>query len=205
MDDDSQNLANQKRWRRMRFLKKILRPLPRRSNLDKYPVLKWFAKPARNRSYMWEFKTKPVIIAIYIGCIIAFTPTYGGQMISAFIVCLFLGGNCIVAMALQWLTNPFTIPFFLVIQFYIGNFLIRLCGFSKSIHIDFTSLLHKDGFVKTVEILTDKEHALHLIASTFIGGFVIGIFFAVVLSQLYMYRVRTNRNQKQLLLSKNKK
>ena len=74
------------RYARIRRVKKLLRPMPRRTNLHKYPVIKWFANYARKCSYIWSFKRANVISAIYLGWIIALIPMYGLQMLTAFIL-----------------------------------------------------------------------------------------------------------------------
>ena len=105
METEAQKQA---RYRRIRYLKRILRPMPRRYNLHKYPILKWFAASARKRDYLWSLRDSNMIRAIYIGWFIAFIPVYGLQMILAFVFCFLLKANCLVAMALQWITNPLT-------------------------------------------------------------------------------------------------
>ena len=48
MTNETNRLFEEKR-RRIRRLKRWLRPLPRRANVRRYPVLNWFAIAARKR------------------------------------------------------------------------------------------------------------------------------------------------------------
>ena len=62
------------RWRRIRRVKKWLRPLPRRATIHRYPILKFFAESARKRIYLWSFRVENAVPAIYAGCILSLTP-----------------------------------------------------------------------------------------------------------------------------------
>ena len=77
------------RFKRIRRLKKFLRPLPRRSNIHRYPILKWFADTAYKKSFLWSFKGSPVQSALFWGIWIAMLPIVGIQMIVVF--CIFGG------------------------------------------------------------------------------------------------------------------
>ena len=85
MEDQSEKEA---KFRRIRRLKKWMRPLPRRSNVHRYPVLKWFSKTAYERSYLWSFKGNAMIPALFWGIWIAMLPIVGIQMAVAFFVAL---------------------------------------------------------------------------------------------------------------------
>ena len=62
------------RYRRIRLVKKLMRPMPRKSNLHRYPILKYFAATARKRSYLWEFRRRNVVAALWIGWLVALVP-----------------------------------------------------------------------------------------------------------------------------------
>ena len=89
MEDQSEKEA---KFRRIRRLKKWMRPLPRRSNVHRYPVLKWFSKTAYERSYLWSFKGNAMIPALFWGIWIAMLPIVGIQMAVAFFVALIVRG-----------------------------------------------------------------------------------------------------------------
>ena len=105
---------NEKKYRRIRRLKKIMRPLPRRSNIHRYPVLKWFSNIAYQRSYLWSFRSREMIWALFIGMWVAMLPIVSIQMIVVFLIALIIRANLPVIVALQWISNPlwalFTLP-----------------------------------------------------------------------------------------------
>jgi hypothetical protein len=73
------------RWLQRRGrLRRLLRPLPRRANLTRYPVLKWFAVHARRAAFLWSFKRANVIPSLYVGSVLAFLPVYGLQILFGF-------------------------------------------------------------------------------------------------------------------------
>ena len=78
---------NQTKWRRIRRVKKWLRPLPRRSNIHRYPILKFFTEAARKRVYIWCC-VENAVPAIYAG-ILTLMPLYGIQIPTAIILALY--------------------------------------------------------------------------------------------------------------------
>lgn len=114
------------KFKRIRRLKKWMRPLPRRSNIHRYPVLKWFSKIAYDRSYLWSFKGNAIISALFWGIWIAFLPVVGIQMLTVFFVALGVRANLPLIIALQWISNPFTVAPIYVADYEIGLTLLRL-------------------------------------------------------------------------------
>ena len=86
-------IVKEARFKRIRRLKKFLRPLPRRSNVHRYPILKWFADTAYQRSFLWSFKGGPIQAALFWGIWISMLPIVGIQMIVVFFVSLFVRAN----------------------------------------------------------------------------------------------------------------
>lgn len=173
------------RYRRIRLVKKLMRPMPRKSNLHRYPILKYFAPTARKRSYLWEFRRRNVVAALWIGWLVALVPIYSIQMVSAFILCIPLKGNCLVAMALQWITNPVSIPFILVAQYTIGDFIIRLFG-AGSLDMNLASVLYSEGIESAMQKLANWDAILHVAFSIFSGGLVISVAGAAFSTWLYL-------------------
>lgn len=95
--------------RRKRWLRKLLRPLPRRANLARYPFLKRFAVQARKAAFLWSFKRAQVMPSLYLGMVLAFLPVYGLQIIFGLAGAFLVRGNLTVMIALQMITNPLTI------------------------------------------------------------------------------------------------
>ncbi|MCH8473933.1 MAG: DUF2062 domain-containing protein [Opitutales bacterium] len=106
-DINEQELRNLK-YSRIRRVKKFLRWMPRKSNLDRYPVIRYFSRLARHRSYLWCFKVPYVIPSIYAGTIVAFLPIYGFQIAISFFAALLFRSNVPIAVFLQIITNPLT-------------------------------------------------------------------------------------------------
>lgn len=93
---------------RIRRAKQFLRPLPRRTNLHRWPVLKRFAKAARKSPYLWRFGEREVRMALYLGSVIAFLPIFGAQFLVGFFAAIAARANLLVIMAVQLVTNFFT-------------------------------------------------------------------------------------------------
>lgn len=99
-----------RRWlARRRRLRRWLRPLPRRANIARYPVIKWFAQAARKRPYLWSFKRPHVLASLYAGSVLAMMPVYGLQVAIGLALAMLVRGNLTVMVALQMITNPLTL------------------------------------------------------------------------------------------------
>ncbi len=122
--------GDEKRFKRIRRLKKFMRPLPRRSNVHRYPILKLFSKTAYERSYLWSFRGRYVVPAIFWGVWVAMLPIVGVQMLVVFFLSLVLRANLPVIVALQWISNPFTMGPIYYADYKIGMEVLRLFGFS---------------------------------------------------------------------------
>lgn len=188
MDNESSE-QKELRYKRIRFVKRLLKPLPRRSNIHRYPLLKYFASTARNRSYIWEFRRRNVVAAIWIGWFIALIPMYGLQMLAAFVLCIYLKGNCLIAMALQWITNPLTIPPILFFQYKIGDFFIRLFGFGK-LDVDFAEAVSKSGY-ELLKQISSLDVILHIFLSLISGGLIISLVGATISTWIYLLMGKT--------------
>ncbi len=116
------------RHHRIRRAKQFLRPLPRKATLHRWPVLKWFAKTARKRPFLWSFRVREVSIALYAGFIIAFQPLVGLQFVLAIAAALILRANLPVIMGTQLVTNFATMLVIYPVLGVIGHFLIQLFG-----------------------------------------------------------------------------
>lgn len=142
---------------RRKRLRRLLRPLPRRANLRRYPVLKWFAEHARRAAFLWSFKRENVIPSLYVGSVLAFLPLYGLQLPLAFGAAIAVRGNLTVTAALQFLTNPFTIVPIYGFTGWVGSWVMGVFGIGEELGT-----------------------ALRLTHALFIGGVVVGLGFAVL-------------------------
>ena len=93
---------------RRRLARRVLRPLPRRGNLSRYPILKYFAGQARRYPFLWAYGSREVRPALYVGAIVTLMPLVGLQFLISFVLCVWLRGNFSIAAALQLVSNPLT-------------------------------------------------------------------------------------------------
>lgn len=149
---------------RLRRLRRFLRPLPRRGNVARYPIIKWFANAARSRPYLWSFRRAHVIPALYIGSVLSMLPLYGIQLPLAFAAALLARGNLTVMAALQFITNPLTVGPIYWANYVVGAWLIDVTGMGIG---------H--------DTLGTKINAL------FIGGAILGLGVAVLVDVLWRF------------------
>lgn len=115
--------------RRRKRLRRLLRLLPRRANVGRYPVIRRFAEAARSRPYLWSFKRENVLPALYVGAVLAFMPTYGLQILLAFFAAVAVRANLTLMVALQMITNPLTIAPAYYVTHEVGQWLIERTGY----------------------------------------------------------------------------
>lgn len=141
-------------------MKRWLRPLPRRANVGRYPVIKWFADAARKRPWLWSFHRREVMVSLYAGSVLALLPTYGLQLLLGFALAVWLRGNLAVMTALQMVVNPLTIVPIYGATLVLGHIVLGAFG------------VHGEG---------PRAHAVAL----GVGGVVGGLGLAIVLDLLW--------------------
>jgi uncharacterized protein len=105
-----------------------LKPLPRRANVARYPVIRWFAEAARRRPWLWSFRRREVLVSVYAGAVLALLPTYGVQLLLGFALAVWLRGNLAVMAALQMVVNPLTIVPIYAGTFFLGDAVLAATG-----------------------------------------------------------------------------
>jgi uncharacterized protein len=138
-------------------LRRLLRPLPRRGNLHRYPIINWFAEHARRRPFLWSFKRSQVLPALYWGSVISLLPLYGVQLLIAFAAALLFRANLTIIVALQFITNPLTVVPIYAATGWVGASLMRL--------------VHAGEHLPT---------ALFYANALFVGGVVVGLIVALL-------------------------
>lgn len=123
------------RHSRRRRAKKLLRFVPRRAMLHKYPVIGRFADFARRRSYLWSFRIHHLRPSFYAGSILSLLPVMGVQLPAALVLSLVLRANFMVMGGLQFITNPFTAAPIYYATHQLGAKVIELSGFGQSIPV----------------------------------------------------------------------
>lgn len=118
-----------RRWlARRRRLRRWLRPLPRRANIGRYPILKWFAEAARKRPFLWSFKRGPVMRTLYAGSVLALLPLQGFQVALGLALAMLLRGNLTLMVALQLVVNPLTMAPVYFATYVLGRKVMGLFG-----------------------------------------------------------------------------
>lgn len=130
-----QTRMQDRRRRRIRMTKRVLRHLPRRATLHRYPFMRRFADAARRRDYLWRFNPRTMAPAFYFGAVLAFLPLYGFQIPLAFAVAFFVRGNLPTMVGLQFLTNPVTIAPVYFLTYRIGARVLDLVGSNPAVSV----------------------------------------------------------------------
>ncbi len=120
------------RWERIARVKRVLRWMPRRATMHRYPVIRWFARSARKRKYFWSFRVPQAIPAIYAGCILSVLPIYGIQLPLAVGLAFLLRANLPILFSLQFITNPFTVVPIYFACYQIGHVILTTFGFEPT-------------------------------------------------------------------------
>lgn len=114
---------------RLARARRLLRWLPRRSNLHRYPLVSRFAAAARTRPYLWSLRGPSVRRALYVGALIAFLPVYGLHVLIAFWAAICFRSHLGLTLALQLVTNPLTAAPCYYATYRVGLWLISTFGF----------------------------------------------------------------------------
>ena len=170
--------------RRIRRVKRWLRPLPRRATVHRYPVLGWFANTARKRIYLWSFRTEQAVPALYAGFILTLLPIYGIQLPLALLLALVLRANLPILAGLQIISNPFTVIPIWFALYQIGRHVMSLLGVhALPLRKAEVSILIDN--VNSGEWGTNIERILSVFGLTSLGALIVGTFFGVASSMLY--------------------
>ena len=160
-----ERLYRAERAARFGRIKRWLKPLPRRSNLSRYPVIRHFADAARRSPDLWSFQRPAVRRAIYLGSIIAFLPAYGFHLLIALGAAILFRANLAISCALLFITNPLTAG-----PIYYGTYRIGIWW------------IHAFNLV-------DVDDAVRTPLALFIGGLILGIGVAILTDLFYQFAV----------------
>lgn len=190
----------QERFNRIRRLKKILRPLPRRSNVHRYPVLSWFSATARKRMDLWSFRRPEVIPALYAGWILTLMPLYGAQILLAVLAALLFRCNVMILVGLQLVSNPLTVIPLWYINYLVGDFFLSLVLGPSAGMIDILLTSASEAgmnFRQAFELILERTRESgarfmtdvigRVVGAIFLGAIVLGLFAGLVSSLIYQY------------------
>lgn len=178
------------RWRRIRRVKRWLRPLPRRATVHRYPILKFFAESARKRIYLWSFRVENAVPSIYAGCILTLMPLYGLQIVGALLLALWLRANLPILVGIQFISNPITVFPIWFSAYRIGRNCLSLFGIEVDRLTRGEVRILLDNFIHGA--WGEKFNQLFVVFSvTSLGALILGSFFGLLGSILY--RIVANR------------
>lgn len=121
------------RWARIRRVKQMLKYMPRRAVMHKYPIVGRFAEMARKRAYLWSMKPEAMRPAFYAGSILSLLPVMGAQIPLALLLSFLLRANFMVLGGLQLITNPFTAAPIYFATHQLGAYIIATAGFGEAL------------------------------------------------------------------------
>ena len=168
--------ARQKKFKRIRRVKKILRHIPRRASLHRYPIIRRFADEARERPYLWSFRTTEVEPALYLGWIIMLTPLPAiVHLIIAFILAMVCRANLTIILVIPLISNTFTFLFWWALTYKVGQLTISLFGPNTAPLIALTeyhSIMHGANTIRALLTIT-------------LGAFILGPILGAISSMIY--------------------
>lgn len=106
----------------------MLRRLPRRSNVHRYPLIKYFGPYAKKTPEIWSWKRPQVVRSYYVGWIITLLPAGGIQILLALMLAIAFKANVPVAAGLQFVSNPLTAAPILFSTYHIGKGSLGIFG-----------------------------------------------------------------------------
>lgn len=189
------------KFRHIRRVKWWLRPLPRRANIHRYPILKLFAGSARKRIYLWSFRVEHVTPAIYAGCILTLMPLYGIQILLALLFAILLRANLAVLVGLQVVSNPITVFPIWFTAYQIGRLFLGLIGIEASTlgRHELYALLH--NFL-TLQWEGKLERLMSVFGVTCFGSIIMGTVCGLIASALYRFGAKRTAASYALILAK---
>ncbi len=125
--------VRKERFARIKRVKHLLRFMPRRAVLHKYPLIGRFAEAARPRAFLWSFKPAHMRPALYAGSILSLLPLMGVQLPLAFALSLMFRANFMVLGGLQFITNPVTATPVYYATHQLGRKVITFTGYGESL------------------------------------------------------------------------
>jgi|TARA_B110000438_G_scaffold240764_1_gene239577 uncharacterized protein (DUF2062 family) len=183
MTDDEEFLRALRRGRIAR-VKRILRWLPRKATIHRYPIVGRFANSARKHGFLWSFRTAEALPALYAGFLLAFTPIYGLQIPIAFFLALKLRANLPILVGLQMLTNPLTAVPIYYAGYHIGRITLELVGFSFP-HLNSSEFKLLFDHIMTLNFGHSFSFLARILTVISVGGWMIGLLLGTVSAMLY--------------------
>lgn len=189
------------KWRHLRRVKRWLRPLPRRATIHRYPILRWFAKAAKRRAYLWSFREEDVVPAIYAGFILTMLPLFGIQIPLSVGLALILRANLPVLSGLQMISNPITAVPMWFAGYQVGRGVLGILGV-EVIPLAKGQIQLMLDHISHGQWGQNFERLVIVFGVTTLGAVVMGIFFGLIVSVSYRIFARRTAASYRLLVSK---
>jgi uncharacterized protein (DUF2062 family) len=173
-----------RRHERIARVKRILRLMPRRATIHRFPVIRWFSRAARKRSYLWCFRVKNVVPALYAGFILSLLPIYGIQLPLAVALSFLLRANLPILTTLQFVTNPLTVLPIYFTAYQIGRVILNPLGF-ESPSLNMAEMKTLMDSLEAGNWGFNIRYLAKVWSITTLGGCVLGTFLGAVSSALY--------------------
>lgn len=196
-----EKMLKETRWRRMRRVKRWLRPLPRRSNIHRYPVLRYFAQAAKKRISIWSFREEDAVPAIYAGCILTMMPLYGIQLALALALAWWLKINLPILVGLQVVSNPITVIPLWLADYQIGRTVLSVIGIEAQPLQRGEIRLMLDQFFQG-NWGGNFERLISVFGVTSLGALVMGSFFGLIGGFAYRIVARRSADSYHLLINR---
>lgn len=198
MKDSELSTEKKQHFARIRRVKKLLRYLPRKATVHRYPFIKFFANTARKRHYLWSFRSKEVVPALYAGFILTFLPLQGVQIPIALGLALVFRANLMILVALQFVSNVFTIVPIYAMDYYIGHFVFSLFGSEPEASLQEMQAYSAEEGIKEAfrnydfgQMFEIGKKIVRVFKDMMLGGAIVG-YFCGFISSLF-YRVLTRK------------
>lgn len=109
-------------------VRRLLKYLPRRSNVARFPGLRRFAAQVRKLPHLWQYRGAPLIRAFYVGSVLSLLPLLGIQLVLCAIASIVARANLPIIVALAFITNPLTSAPIYYGTYRIGRWLMDAAG-----------------------------------------------------------------------------
>jgi len=187
--------------RHLRRVKWWLRMLPRRATLHRYPILKFFARSARKRPFLWSFRVEHAIPAIYAGFILTLMPLYGIQILLALIFAVLLRANLPILVGLQVVSNPITVFPIWFSAYQMGRLFLGVAGI-ETLPLKRSELYSMLDYFTSGQWESQLDRLLSVFGVTCLGAIIMGTCFGLIASCVYRFMAKRTVASYRLITSK---
>jgi len=171
--------------------RKLIRP-PRVRRLADTTQYLWIrAKRLVRRLAMQKATTRQIAWGGALGAFIAFTPTFGFQMVLAFAAATALKCSRFSALVLTYITNPFTVVPVYMFTYRTGAWILRVRPLTRQMHQVLTRLEGEGGWAALQELL---RFGWQIMLPLWVGGLAVGLVGAAIAFPLLLRLVEGHRH-----------